>query len=132
MSWLIESYLEETPKDDYLDMQQRATYRAIGKSGIKDGDSVATRAIKGYKAGYNYGKDAEDSKTINDAIAHKYGSSKLGAKDTAKAMLGNRESKDKAYNMAADRLNAKDALDRHNRRHPESKLECADIIEILQ
>ena len=150
MAWLIEAYtgeiLDETPIEDFQKTNQR-NYSKLKHSGkITDqdekdlvGDSVVKRMKAGGKIGYLGAKstnDAMKNKAVKNAIEHKYGKDSFSDRvKQAKAIkAGDEKELDKAVAKTNDIITAKDALDRHNRRHPDRAVgEGVDFIaEMMQ
>ena len=146
MSWLIESYLEEAPIDDFNHTNMR-NYSKLKHSGkITDQDEkdiVSSSVAKRFKAGYKLGNlgaktvdDAMKNKAVKNAIEHKYGKDNIKTKfkDTKDYISGDRERvMDKTISKTNDIITAKDATDRHNRRHPDRVIEDVDmLIELMQ
>jgi hypothetical protein len=151
MSWLIESYeaIDEAPINDYMHTSKRAynKLRYSGKVTDKDekdlaSDSVLKRMRAAGKIGAlsgNASSKAANDPGVKQAIEHKYGkdhkSLKNQIKDYKAMRAGDQATTDKVISKANDILVAKDAKDRHERRHPELKKatnETAWIVESLQ
>ena len=145
MAWLIEAYetLNEAPVDDANKVGERVARKLYNAGKITDKDAEGVRDGKfgaTAKTAYLGAKEtakAYKDKDVKNALEHKYGkTSKIqDIKDTVKAAKGDQKTIDDAYKKYTDAMYAKDAKDRHERRHPELKKatnESADLIEILQ
>ena len=102
MSWLVESMQTARDFRDKKENDGQERTRDVGKSNIR-----------AYRKGY------DDYNAVDKAMSHKYGHDWKDRED------------DQRMRINADANNAKNAADRHNRRHPDVQVESYMIAELF-
>ena len=149
MAWLYEAYeaLDEYTAADAIKTANRGLRKAVAAGYVKQDDvnKANSSFIPGGTKESKEGMKAvakgtakyldKDRKEIDKAMKSRYGKhEKLDQiKDTVKAVKGDDKAVERVRDRTVDFMNAKDALDRHNRRHPKAANESVDMfVELMQ